>query len=129
VQVVTHRKTNKRGKPVGKATLVGFNVDYSTAMAASAGNSADYQIEALVRVKRVKKAKVPVYKAIGVTATYNASTDSVLLTLAGVQTFPKGGQITVITAPPSGVASFAGVFLGGVTQFTVSAGAHGVTPQ
>jgi hypothetical protein len=66
---------------------------------------------------------------MGLNASYNASGDSVLLTLLGNQTFPKGGQITIVAAPPSGVESAAGVFLVGVTQFTVSPGARSATPM
>jgi hypothetical protein len=82
----------------------------------------------LVKIKRSGHTKVPVYKAIGISASYNPSSDTVLLTLSGNQAFAKGGQITIVAAPPSGLESAAGVFLVGVTQFTVSPGARSVTP-
>ena len=71
-------------------------LDFSTALSASASSAADYQIEALKTIKRVRKTKVPVYKPVAFTVSYSASTDSVTLTLIGQQTFPKGGQITVL---------------------------------
>ncbi len=40
------RKLNKRGKPVGKPVLTGFEIEYSTAMdPATAGISTNYQVE------------------------------------------------------------------------------------
>ena len=44
--VVTTRKKNKKGKPVGKAVVTGFTLDFSTAMnPATAGLAANYELE------------------------------------------------------------------------------------
>ena len=44
------RKTNKKGKPVGKPMIVGFALEYSTAMdPATAGLAANYQVDATAR--------------------------------------------------------------------------------
>ena len=64
-QVVMHRKTNKKGKPVGKATLAGFQLNFSTAMnSATTGNAANYQVDT-VTIKKVKKSRVTVLKPCG----------------------------------------------------------------
>jgi hypothetical protein len=39
------------------------------------------------------------------------TSNSITLTLAGKQTFPKGGQITVMAASPGGVDNTSHVFL------------------
>ncbi|MFI5460432.1 MAG: hypothetical protein ACHRXM_33870 [Isosphaerales bacterium] len=128
-QVITARKTNKKGKPVGKPVLVGFALDYSTAMDPStAGLAANYQVDSAV-TKRVKKKRMTVLKPVNFTAAYNQSTNSVTLTIKGKQPFTKGGQIQVIAAPPNGVSSEAGVLLDtSDTVLTIVAKARGITP-
>ena len=62
-------------------------------------------------------------------ATYNASRNSVTLTIVGKQIFAKGGQITVIATPPSGVSSATGYFLAANdTVFTILPKARGIWP-
>ena len=103
---------NKRGKPVGKATVTGFEIDYSTAMnSATAGNPNDYQVAKFV-TKRVKRKSVRTLQAIFVPVRYNPSNNSVTLMVAG-SLFSKGGQITVVGAAPAGITSAANVFLDG----------------
>ncbi len=128
VQALTHRKTNKHGKPVGKPTLVGFTIEFSTAMSASADDAADYEVQALKTIKRVRKVRVPVYQNVAFTATYSAPSSTVTLTLVGRQTFRKGGLLSVIATPPDGLASASGDFLAAPSQFAISAGARLVTP-
>ena len=49
------RKTNKKGKPVGKPVLAGFEFEFSSPLnPASATNSANYQVDNVTN-KRVKK--------------------------------------------------------------------------
>ena len=44
------RKTNKKGKPVGKPMIVGFALEYSTAMnPATAGLATNYQVDATAK--------------------------------------------------------------------------------
>jgi hypothetical protein len=128
-QVVTARKTRKQEKPLGKPVLVGFAVDYSTAMDPStAGLAANYQVDKAV-TKRVKKKRITVLHPVDFTAAYNQSTNSVTLTIKGKQPFAKGGQIKVIGAPPNGVSSEAGVLLDSSdTVFTILAKARGIAP-
>lgn len=105
------QRTNKKGKKVGKPVFVGFELDYSTALNPStAGLTANYEVT-FTTTKHVKKKHVNVQKPVMFRATYNASRNSVTLTIVGKQKFAKGGQITIIATPPDGVSSATGVFL------------------
>src|SRR5262249_32208921 len=120
---VISQKKNKKGHPVGKATLAGYRIDYSTAMnQAAIGNSAEYQVGMFV-IKKVRKKKVTMLEPIGFTVTSTTSV-SATLTLAGKQKFTKGGQITVIA---SGIDNTSGVFLAANGVFTISPGGKGST--
>jgi streptogramin lyase len=133
-QPVFFQKTNKKGKPVGKKLLIGYTITYSTAMNQSAiGTSTNYQVEVLKKFvkERVpgskKKIKVPVYQQIAVTVPPPPTLTSMSATLMlpgkpGSQKFPKGGQITVIAAPPGGVDDSSGIFLAQNVVLTISAG-------
>ncbi|MFI5457824.1 MAG: DUF6923 family protein [Isosphaerales bacterium] len=125
-QVVFNQKRNKKGKPIGKPTLAGYTIDFSTAMnQGTVGNPVNYQVEMFV-IKRVKKKKIAVPKSIGFTVS-SITSNSVTLKLAGKQTFPKGGQITVIASPPNGVDDTSGVFLSTNGVFTISRGGKAIT--
>jgi len=128
-RVLTARKTNKKGKPVGKSVFVGFELDYSTAMNPSAaGLAANYQVNSAI-TKLVKRKKVTVLQPARFTAAYNPSTHAVTLMIQGKPKFTKGGQIRVIAAPPSGVTSAAGVSLdANDTAFTILPNARGIVP-
>ncbi len=106
-QVVTMRKKNKKGKPVGKAVLVGFTLDYSTAMnSATAGLAARFYQVTSTSTKHIKKKTVTVHTPVTLTAAvYNLSTNSVTLNIQGIPKFAKGGEITVNYSPSSGVSS------------------------
>jgi streptogramin lyase len=116
--VVINQKFNKKHKPVGKATLSGYTITFSTAMdQSSLANRANYLVAQKViknqRVKVGKKTvtrKVTVLQPIGFSVS-QVTSNSVTLKLAGNQKFPKGGQITVIAAAPSGVDNTSHVFL------------------
>ena len=125
-QVVMFQKKNKKGKPVGKAVLQGFTLDFSTAMnAATAGSTGNYQMTA-TSTKHAKKKTIPPPTPVAFTAAYNAATNSVTLTLAGKQAFAKGGQITVIY---SAVTSEGGTTLDpGDATFTITPKGKGITP-
>ena len=83
-------------------------------MASSASNAADYQL-AMVRAK-AGKSTVEKLRAVGLTVTYDTSTNTATVNLAGKQSFPKGGVLTVSTA----IASATGTRLTGSSTFTVS---------
>jgi virginiamycin B lyase len=128
-EVLTMQKTNKRGKRVGKPVLVGFELDYSTAMnPARAGLAANYQVIATT-TQRIKRRRVSVTAPVAVQATYDASRNAVTLTIVGKQTFAKGGRITINATPPNGVADAAGDFLAvNDTVFTILPKASGIWP-
>ncbi len=50
-------------------------------------------------------------KPVKFTATYDPSTSSVILKVKGTNPFAKGGTLTIVASPPTGVSSQAGVFL------------------
>ena len=112
-QVLFTRKLNRRGKPEGKPVLTGFELEFSAAMnPATAGNASNYQL-GWTSTKRVKKKVVTILHPIAFRVQYRDSNDSVSLLLSGKGAFTKGGQLTVIAAPPGGVSSAAGVLLDG----------------
>jgi virginiamycin B lyase len=126
--VILTRKT-KSGKPVGKATLSGFMLKFSTAMdPGPTGNTRDYVVRKAVTTL-VKKKKVTVFQPVTFRAVYNSAKDSVQLLLIGTQTFPMGGQITVSASPPGGVKSALGVFLAAPTIFTILPNASRIVPR
>jgi ELWxxDGT repeat protein len=121
-QAVFQRRLNKRGKPVGKAVLTGFALEFSRPMSASVLNAADYQLEEVRKVGgRSKLAKV---KPVGLTVSYDTSSSTVTVEIAGKQPFAKGGVLTVNTA----VASAAGKSLAGNSAFTISPGGKTIGP-
>ena len=108
-QPLFHRKTNKKGKPIGKPVLSGFVFDFSQPLnPSSAANSANYQVDTIT-TKRVKKQTRHILHPItSFSVAYSAANDSVTLTFAGKQTFRTGGQITVVGGSPSGVTGSLG---------------------
>jgi streptogramin lyase len=134
-EAVLHtQKRNKKGKAVGRAVLSGFELDFNVAMnPASVSKLGNYQV-GFYATRRVKRKTVRSVHPVAVSVTFDAAKDSVMLTLAGKVSFPKGGQITLNGAPPAGIASSAGVFLEGSNQsaggdetFTITPDARSVT--
>ena len=114
-RAIFHRRLNKRGKPIGKAVLTGFALEFSRPMAASAANAALYQLEE-VRAGAAGKSKLENLRGVGLTVSYDTSSNTVTVNVAGKQSFPNGGVLAVNTA----VASAAGKSLGGSSTFTIS---------
>ena len=111
--IATFRKTNKKGKPVGKPIFEGFTLEFSIPMNPStAGGFLNYQVDGMT-TKRGKKKTVTVFKPVRVTANYSESNhiDSVTLSLKNATPFLKGGRITIVNSPPNGVSSAAGGLL------------------
>lgn len=112
-QLLFNRRFNKRGKPIGRPIFVGFGLTYSTTMnAAAAGSPGNYQLDA-IQIKRFRHQILRILHPLAFSVNYVAATNSVQILVQGKPPFVKGGQITVIAAPPSGVQSAAGVFLDG----------------
>jgi hypothetical protein len=127
--VLLFQKKNRKGKAVGRAVLQGFELNFSTAMnAATADSSANYTVGA-TPTKHGKKKGTPTLSPVAFNAVYDPVKNAVKLTLVGKQTFAKGGQITVIYAPPGGVTSAQGVPLSpSDASFTIQPKATAVTP-
>ena len=123
-QALFVRKTNKKGRPVGKPVLAGYEFEFSSPLnPASATNSANYQVDN-VTTKRVKKKVERILQPI---TKFNVSysNDAVTIALAGHETFKTGGQITVLNS----LAGASGAALAGTTVFTISKGGKGITPS
>ncbi len=122
-QAVFVRKLNKKGKPVGSAMLSGFKLDFNLPPAAAA-NRADYALD-VVKIVKVKKGTKRVLQPIkNFTVSYTPGSDSVTLELSGKQTFPSGGQLTVMP----GVTGASGSVLMGTRAFTITAGGKKIKP-
>jgi hypothetical protein len=115
----------KKGKPVGKPILVGYMLDFGAPLnPAAAASRADYQI-ATITTKKVKKKVTHILKPItNFTVSYLAANDAVDVTFSGTQTFPTGGQITVL----SGLTSASGSALAGTTKFTIAPKGTRISP-
>jgi hypothetical protein len=112
-QAVFTRKLNKHHKPVGKAVLTSFEIEFSAAMnPATAGDANNYIVD-WTSTKRVKKKTVPVLHSVPIRVQYTDSNHSVSLMLGTKQAFTKGGQITVIASAPDGVSSALNALLDG----------------
>ena len=129
IQTLFKRKTNKKGKPTGKAILTGFALEFSASLTtASAENPTNYQLDTITTKKVKKKVTTILHPITKFTVSYIPTTDSVDLTLIGTQTFPTGGQLTVVNRPPSGVTGASGAPLGGTTVFAISKKGTTITP-
>ena len=90
-QPLFSRKTNKKGRPVGKPVLAGFEFEFSSPLnPASATNSANYQVDNVTE-KRVKKKVERILEPI---TKFNVSysNDAVTIALARRETFKTGGR-------------------------------------
>jgi hypothetical protein len=127
-QSVFRPKTNKKGKPVGKPIFTGLTFDFSGALnLSSALTSANYQVDT-VTIKRVKQKNQRILRPItNFSVAYSAGNDSVTLTFTGKQTFPTGGQITVVSGPLEGLMGTSGAALVGDKVFTIARGGRSVT--
>jgi hypothetical protein len=125
-QVLTIRKTNKKGKPVGKPVFAGFALEYSAAMNPdTAGQAANYQMVSNT-TRRIKKKTVIVHATVALTAAYDPATHTVRLNIQGNPKFTSGGQLTVNNAP-GGVTSAVDALLGGDNVFTILPKGAGIT--
>jgi autotransporter-associated beta strand protein len=123
-QSVFSRKTNKKGKPVGKPVLTGYEFELSSPLnPASATNSANYQVDN-VTSKRVKKKVVSILQPI-TKFSVSYSNDAVTIVFAQRQTFKTGGQITILNS----LAGPSGPVFAGSKVFTISKGGKVITPS
>ncbi len=123
------RKLNKRGKPTGDRI---FNVvfDFSSALdPATATDTANYQVDAVTTHRVKKQIKSTLHPITGFKVDYRAADRSVTLTFARQETFSTGGQISVKSGPPSGIAGASGAELTGTTVFEIAPGGRSVSDQ
>ena len=122
---VFSRKLNKKGKPTGKAVLTGFTLEYSAPLLASAvSNPGNYVVDT-VTIKKVKKSLDRLVRPIkGFTVINTPATNSVTIKLAGTQSFPTGGQITILP----GVTDQSSAVLSGPTVFKITPGGKKIQP-
>jgi hypothetical protein len=138
--IATTQKYNAKHKPVGKPKFAGFEFDFTSPMnVASVSNKANFTLSATMTVKKKigkKTMKVTQLNQVGFSlSSYNPVKNSITLTPAGKQTFPKGGQIVLSANPTSGIRSIYGVPLDGNNvhvpgvnaTFTISANEKGLT--
>jgi hypothetical protein len=127
---VFERKTNKKGKPAGKAVLTGFTVEFSAPInPASATNPVNYQLDTITTKKVKKKVTTILHAITKFTVSYSAASDAVALTLVGPQTFPTGGQLTIVAGPSGGVTGASGAPVSGTTMLAISKKGSSITPS
>jgi streptogramin lyase len=91
---------------------VGYELDFSTAMdPARAASTANYTLTQFQR-----RGRKLVAHPVAFQAAYDATANSVRLTLAGKPKFARGGKLVVIAAPPGGLTDAAGTPLDGGNQ-------------
>ena len=86
-------------------------------------NAVDYQLEEL-QAKAAGKSKLAHLKGVGLTVSYDTSSNTATVIIAGKHSFPKGGVLAVNTA----VASASGKSLGGSSTFVISKGGERIGP-
>jgi len=115
-------KTHNKGKPV----LTGFTLDLSAPLnSVAASNPANYQIDTVTTKKVKKTVKRTLHPITNFTVSYTPASLALTVKLGSTQTFPTGGQITVLP----GVTAGSGTVLEGTTVFAVSKGGKSITPE
>jgi hypothetical protein len=123
---VFHRKTGRKGKPMGRPVLTGFTLKFRSPLnPAAAVSPTSYKIDT-VTIRKVKKTIERILHSItNFTVSYTPGSALVALEFGGTETFPKGGQITVLP----GVTGASGGALEGTTTFAVAKGGKNVEPE
>ena len=125
-QPVFRRKSNKKGRPTGKATLSQFVIDFDIALnPAGADNAANYELDAFATKKVGKKKQMVLEPISNFTVSYLAASDAVEISLGSHETFPSGGQITVL----GNLTTVSGGTLTGNAVYTISKGGKGLAPD
>ncbi len=119
------QQRNKRGKPIGKPVLTGYQFTFNLAMNSTAGTQANYLVQAYsqVRVKVGKRFQTQLkLQPISFTVNHPQLSNTVQL-LTGKQTFKFGGKITVIG---TGISSATGGFLGSNVVYNIASGGKSI---
>ncbi len=106
-QPVYQRRLNRRGRPVGKATLAGFTLQFQGTLATSAvSDLSNYQVE-MIAMRRAGHRRVRVWRPVATLAVIaRPATDSVIVELAGAPRFPNGGRLAVGPAVLGSTATY-----------------------
>jgi hypothetical protein len=128
-QTLFQRKTNRKGKPVGKAVLTGFTIRFSSPLdPRAAANPGNYRVATATTKKVKKQVQRILHPLAGITVVYSPASDSVTLTLPGSQTFRTGGEVTIVGGAPGGIVGASGGALGGLTVFTIAPKGRSIAP-
>jgi streptogramin lyase len=113
--VVISQKHNKKGRPVGRPVLVGYQFNFNLPMNGSINNSTNFTLAQYVQVTvRVGKKRKKVLQLQPLGFSFNVlSNTAVRLLLIGKPAFKLGGQITLVGTPPGGLSTQDGGFLDG----------------
>jgi streptogramin lyase len=117
----------KKGKPVGKSILSGFTLDFDVALnPTSAANAATYDVGTFTTTKIKKKPIQRTSRAVtNFVVKYLAATDSVEIAFEADETFPTGGELTVL----SGLVTATEATLTGPAVFTIAKGGKSLSPS
>ena len=124
IVIVGESPVFKRKK--GKEVFTGFSFSFSQSLNSSiAANPANYELMPWSS-RRSRRKQVRVLRTLtNFTVSYNADDNDVTLDFTKAETFPNGGQITVL----SGVTSGTGLSVAGSTVFKITAGGKRIVPQ
>jgi hypothetical protein len=99
------------------STPVGTSVVYS--------NATNIQLDTVTTKKVKKKIETILHPIKKFTVSYVAASDAIAIKLGATETFPTGGQLTVL----DGETTAAGGTLTGPAMFTISKGGKSITPS
>ena len=98
-KAVFERKINKKGKPVGKAVLTGFIIDFSAPLnPATATNRVNFELDTVTTKKVKKKVTRILHPITKFTVSYSSASDSVNSTLVGTQAFRPAASLRLSAA-------------------------------
>jgi hypothetical protein len=91
----------------------------------TAANPANYKIDSVGTKKIKRKVELVAHPLTSFTVAYSPGSSKVTIAFTAKETFPDGGQITVL----SGVTGDSGAALAGTTVFTISKGGKRIEPE
>ncbi len=122
---IFERRTTKKGKPIGKAVLSGFQLQFSTPLEpTSASMESNFAVD-FVAQAHIRRKVVHVFRPVTtITSVYVPSSVAVDLILGRNVLFPLGGRISVL----GGLQTASGGVLTGTATFTISKGGKIIAP-
>jgi hypothetical protein len=111
---------------MGKPVLSGFTLDFNVPLDSSAAmNAGNYQVAMITKKKLKKGSPIILHPIANFAVTYDAASNAVDITLGGNQTFPTGGQLTVL----NGLTTASGGTLTGNAVLIIAKGGKSVSPS